>query len=569
MTAVKKSHARRGAGFFFDTRLELSRRESDTMAPSTEKDDLMEHVKMNGKNCARWLPVLAGLFAVAHSVCAQQDLCTLELKVTDANGASLPYRGYLKNAGGKTIYPEGAIHFEHVANYEERHFLADAPLQLSLPAGTYTLRVERGLEWKPEERTIQLQSAKPAVVHIIPERWVDMNALGWYSGDMHLHRYPRDLEVALLAEDLNFGANQTLWNRGDAYKANQLPLPAARYQFLGAVTAPLHVINTRSQETERLGNSWGAANFLGDYEPVRLPADPYYPLTAMVCKEARERGAHIDLEKPVWKDTPICAALGLVDSIGIVHNHFHPGTLLPMKLVRDAIVPPPSLEMTPREMARYTLQLYDHLLNCGLRIPVSGGTASGVMGSWPGYARTYVKLDAPFSPQAWLEQLRAGRSFATCGPLLFLKVGTHEPGAVVQVKRQGQKMRVQVQAQSQFPRLELLEVVHNGKVVASATENGAGDLSIDKEIRLGPGWVSARAFETEGKTQVFAATSPVYFEHGGDRGIVPESACYYAGIVREMIAQAQAEKRFTEGQEEQTALGLLNQALEFYESRCK
>ncbi|MBI3118328.1 MAG: CehA/McbA family metallohydrolase [Candidatus Hydrogenedentes bacterium] len=485
----------------------------------------------------------------------------MRIVVHDEQGNVLPFRGYLQAKGGASYFPPGTARFDKSSTYDERHFLAPGEVTCEVPPGVYVLRVERGLEWLPATREIEVTD-QSITVNMLMHRWVDMKALGWYSGDTHIHRAPDEAAVSLLAEDINLGANQTLWNERNVYADRGEPLPPLAYQTLDA----LHVLNVRSQETERLGKGWGAALFLGDFDPLSLPRNFNYPLTAKVCAEARKRGAHIDFEKSVWRDVPVCAALGLVDSIGVVHNHFHPQAFLPMRGISQSIVPPPNLEMTPRECALYTLDLYYHLLNCGLRMAVSGGSASGVMPSWLGYERTYVKLDEPFTPDAWLRALRAGRSFATNGPVLFLTVDGKDPGAVIELPAARTTLTVKAEARSRDGKLILLELLHNGEVVAKAERaEGTNKLYINQELELGPGWLAARCFEPEGDTQVYAATSPVYLEHEGQRGEVPDSARYYAEVVRQMIEQSLAEKRFTAPEQESEALQILDAALRYYQ----
>lgn len=36
------------------------------------------------------------------------------------------------------------------------------------------------------------------------ERWIDMEARGWYTGDLHVHRPAEVMAETLLAEDLTF-----------------------------------------------------------------------------------------------------------------------------------------------------------------------------------------------------------------------------------------------------------------------------------------------------------------------------------------------------------------------------
>ena len=68
----------------------------------------------------------------------------------------------------------------------------------------------------------------------------------------------------------------------------------------------------------------------------------------------------------------------------------------------------------------WTQEIYYHLLNAGLRLPPSAGSASGVLPNPVGHNRVYVGLGAgKLSYSAWLEGLRKGHCFVTNGPLLL------------------------------------------------------------------------------------------------------------------------------------------------------
>ena len=82
----------------------------------------------------------------------------------------------------------------------------------------------------------------------------------------------------------------------------------------------------------------------------------------------------------------------------------------------------------PRGNGFYSQELYYRLLNCGLRIPPTAGSASGVLPNPVGYNRVYVHLDGDFSYDAWWRGLAAGRSFVTNGPALLVEAN---PGVVV------------------------------------------------------------------------------------------------------------------------------------------
>ena len=64
--------------------------------------------------------------------------------------------------------------------------------------------------------------------------------------------------------------------------------------------------------------------------------------------------------------------------------------------------------------------LYD-FWNLGFRLaPVAGSDFPYI--NLPGTERSYIRIDGPFSPQAWFGGLRQGRTFVTNGPMLSLDV---------------------------------------------------------------------------------------------------------------------------------------------------
>ena len=88
--------------------------------------------------------------------------------------------------------------------------------------------------------------------------------------------------------------------------------------------------------------------------------------------------AHVDIEKPFWWDMPIWVAVGGVDSIGLAHNHMQRAGMLDNEAwgkPRDKVFYP-----SPRGNGYWSQDIYYHLLNCGLRIPPSAGSAIGRAG---------------------------------------------------------------------------------------------------------------------------------------------------------------------------------------------
>jgi hypothetical protein len=73
------------------------------------------------------------------------------------------------------------------------------------------------------------------------------------------------------------------------------------------------------------------------------------------------------------------------------------------------------------------------LLNCGFRLGVSGGSAIGVMPLPTGYNRVYARVTGAFDSGSYWAAIKAGRSFATSGPILTLSVGKYTLGDTIEL----------------------------------------------------------------------------------------------------------------------------------------
>ena len=92
---------------------------------------------------------------------------------------------------------------------------------MKLPAGHYRVRSTRGPEYLAKEIDVTM-SDQPQELKADLKRWVDPAALGWWSGDHHIHAagcshyssptegvHAPDMMRHILGEDLKIGANLT------------------------------------------------------------------------------------------------------------------------------------------------------------------------------------------------------------------------------------------------------------------------------------------------------------------------------------------------------------------------
>jgi hypothetical protein len=138
-----------------------------------------------------------------------------------------------------------------------------------------------------------------------------------------------------------------------------------------------------------------------------------------------------------------------------------------------------------------------------------------------GAIRTYARLQPDVAPtfRAWAAAVRAGRTFATSGPVIELTVDGHEPGDVILLPSAGGRLEANVHARAAQPMIGCVELVVNGRVVAREDDAaGTDDLALhaDVEIREGS-WIAARSrsrheIQSAYLTSMAAHTSAVYVD---------------------------------------------------------
>ena len=212
---------------------------------------------------------------------------------------------------------------------------------------------------------------------------------------------------------------------------------------------------------------------------------------------------------------------------------------------------------------------YYRYLNVGMKVPFSTGTDWFIYD----FSRVYVPLAGELTPQRWLAELAAGRSYITNGPLLELSAAGQPIGGTIAAKA-GDEIRIQGRAiaRQEFRRVEL---IHNGAVVYSAAakrDAGHSSASVEHTLRIsGSGWLALRVPDDAGQSELgkplFAHTSPIYIEVGGRRLFQPEVA---RGMLTEMqasLAKIQQQAVFADDQERDSVLRVYRDAAAAWQKR--
>ena len=480
---------------------------------------------MNSISCR-----LCGLLLVAISVhpaimLGDEPTSELQFAINDSAGKPQPCRIHLRDAAGTAQKAPGLPFFKD-------HFVCPGRVALKLPLGECRYELARGPEHQRLSGMVELRAGRDHVVTEVLGRVADLSKTGWYGGDLHVHRPVEDIELLMRAEDLHVAPVITWWNQRNLWTGRDIPRELLR-QFDG--NRFYHVMGG---EDERGG---GAVLFFQFDRPLAIAdAKREVPSSAKYVAEIRERDPRvwIDIEKPFWWDVPLWVAGGKCNSIGIANNHMCRSQMYP----NEAWGRPRDLKQLPDPHGNgyWTQEIYYHLLNCGVRLPPSAGSASGVLPNPVGYNRVYVNVEGDLTYAKWWDGLKAGRSFVTNGPLLVCRVNGHLPGHVFTADAGPLELTFDVSVISNDP-VQRTEIIHNGRVIRTIDFDGliTGQVDATRKVSVKvseSGWFLVRAITNVPHTFRFASTAPFYIELGDrKRHVSRRSAKFFADWVDERI----------------------------------
>lgn len=429
--------------------------------------------------------------------------------VDGATNEPIPVRVHFRSAEGIPYQPHG--HHSHVnGDRETWHIDVGGDVRLGassyayidgtcegwLPRGDVVVDVTRGFEYEPLRSVVRIEPGQRELTLRL-DRWVDLNARGWYSGDSHVHFLSSvGSQIEAQAEGLNV-VNLLLSQWGSLFTNAE--------EFTGQplVSKDGRTIVYASQENRQ--HFLGHLSLLGLKRPVMPWASDGPPEDAV--------GGTLEATLAHWAD----------------ECHRQGGTvLLPHLPVPNG--EPAALVATGRidaveflVQSEYVHSEYYRYLNCGYRLPLVAGTDKMSSEVPVGLYRTYVHIrdGEEFTYDSWCRNLREGRTFITAGPIIDLQVDGSTCGDTVVLPRGGGSVEVEASVESIFP-VHTLQLLMSGDVVASTdSSSGTRKLELHEQIRFDrSGWLAVRAggprYEVGLRHRdvwergIIAHTSPVY-----------------------------------------------------------
>lgn len=368
---------------------------------------------------------------------------------------------------------------------------------IELPAGKWKISIEHGNEYVP---IVQEFDVKPGDKELskkyVLKRWIDLPALGWYSGDVHVHHPTIKPEFK-------------------------------QYLLEMAKAEDVHLVNVlemghHKAGTDAMGHKHGETDFKQDgFGPeFRVNKDNYWIVSGQ--EDPRSRFGHIiglNIQQLV-RDSSTYDYYDLVfDNLamqpGAVTGFAHFAWNVSWN-VQNVTTGFPWWVTTGQidfvELLQFlklnTLDYYDYL-NLGFRITAAAGS-DFPWASTIGEVRTLVYTGKDFTPDSWFTALEAGHTFVTNGPALFLNVDDGMPGDELSRSKDSiVKIGAKAVSHKKIGIIDKIAVYNNdGLMVESSNHNSNDSLVIDITHKLNRSqWIAAVVYCKNGAV---AHTSPIY-----------------------------------------------------------
>ncbi len=496
----------------------------------------------------------------------------LTISVVDPAGRPTAARISVTGPDGRGHFPADAwAHADDGFDRSERrfeftYFHTAGVSRLDLPAGRYIVETTKGLEYARRVDTVTV-TGRPAAHRVGLRRLVDLPALGWFSGDLHVHmnygghyrNTPARLRFQAEAEDLHVVENLVV------NKEARVP----DIEYFGAALDPVSTATTLiKHDQEHHTSYWGHTGLLGLTGNFVMPAYAGYANTAAaslfphntkVFEVARAQDGVTGYVHPFESvpdfskgetttiGFPIDAALGRVDYLEVVGFSDHLASA----------------------------EIWYRLLNTGIKLPAGAGTDAmanfASLRGPVGMGRVFVQ-SGTLDYRRWLRALKAGRTMVTNGPLLTFTLGGQAIGSTLRLPAGRHRLSAKLALRS-IVEVDSLQVIQNGRV-AHSVDLGRSRTSADATVSLTvdqSSWFSVRAFSRRARHPVldlypFGTTSPIYVEVGGAPIWSAADAGYFIQWLDQLVPQVEGHSGWNSAAERETVLADIARARAVFSS---
>lgn len=422
-------------------------------------------------------------------------------------------------------------------------YQASGDFSINLKPGKWLLSISHGYEYTPvlmQEFTVPANNEE-FNMNIALKRWIDMPAMGWYSGDVHVHHPTTKPEFRQFL--INFAKAENL------HIANTLNM--GYHHFNGDSKSGIDF------EQQGFGRKFRTQD--GTYCLVSGQEDPRskygHVIGLNISKFVRDT-AHYDYYDRAFDD--IKSQKGAL--VGFAHLAFNGCDLLqglPWYVTTKQIDFIEVLQLTKMNALGY----YDYL-NLGFRLTAAAGSDL----PWAatiGEVRTYVYTGKQFSPDKWFKGLKRGNTFVSNGPMLFFEGNGKLPGSEIKIKK-GNSALLKVKAQSPeiIGSINRVAIYNNDGLVREVLNTNkleTVNLNVDLPITKSQ-WVIAVAYCNN---EAVAHTTPIYYVVDGQPTWSANKAALIISRHLQVMDDVEKETR------DSGIITRLNNARAFYRSMLK
>ena len=454
----------------------------------------------------------------------------IHVRVNDAaTGQPTPVRIRFTNPSGEYFAPLGRLTEFATDDNEDvggnllhdlkRYAYIDGTCEIELPPGRYLVEIHKGPEYRPRFLEVTLNPGQLALRTTI-ERWMDLRAERWHSGDMRAHfltphaalleAAAEDLAVVNLLVTMDFPA-RVCSGDGQVYRTatNILAFSGQR----PALEMPGHMVIVNTHNVHLALGSLALLNCHRVIYPLFMDRSEDWTL-ADWCDQCHRKGGLV-----VWTGPIAFRAVDIGAGYGERLADLILGKIDALEL--DSLWP----------LNDFAGEHWYSFLNCGCRVPLVGVSAktsnADLLGSWRTYARLQPGEELTY--RNWIEAVRAGRIFLTNGPLLSFTVDGQDPGAVLNLSSLDQPVHISADVRSLVP-VDTLELLLNGQIYHQVQAQGSpSSASFRLDTKLpAAGWLALLCSgplaypETNSPIRFGAHTSPIYIQAAG-RPLQPDS----------------------------------------------
>ncbi|KGQ20083.1 hypothetical protein LF41_2250 [Lysobacter dokdonensis DS-58] len=494
----------------------------------------------------------------------------LTLEIRDEQGKPVPARVSVQGSDDRAHAPRDAwMHaddgFDRAHRKTEAHYFHCASrCVVDVPAGATQVVVQHGFAYKLWNRTLDAAAGREAKVDValVPNALPDEYGQ-FTSADLHVHmnygghyrNTPAHLAWQAQAEDLDVVENLIV------NKEERIP-DVAWFGMPGIATRP-RVAHAQEFHT----SFWGHLGLLNLRDRLVTPDFSAYRHTALASP---------------WPHNGVVADLAHAQGglVGYVH---------PFDTVPDPAKDASLTHQLPADVAhgkvdyvevvgfsdhKATASVWYRLMNLGFRLPAGAG--SDTMANYAslrgpvGLNRVFLDTGGRIDDGTLFATLKAGRGFATNGPMLGLQVEGRKPGDTIEGAHRA-SYRIALRSPVAVDHLEL---VCNGAVVKRFDLTGdrmqldsAGMLDLPQG-----GWLLLRAWNDNADPRLldlypYATTNPVWID--GPTPDASADADYFIAWLDRVIEAASARDDYNTAAEKDATLAYLRQAQSVFRGRVR